>query len=297
MKRNLPPLKALHVFEVAAKLESFSDAADTLFVTQGAISKQIKLLEEKLRTRLFERQGGSVHLTVEGKNYLAIISQALDIIEAGSEKFYSEQATETLIIDILPSLSALWMFSRVEQFQERHSGISLQIDSSDDIIDWNTKRADIAIRCLSTEKKHADGELLLTENLRLIASPALLKNKPISAFEDLYAHKLLTLRNRPQLWQTLFAEHQLETRLAVNSFECEHFYMVIQAVIENFGIALVPDFLCEDLIQKGQLINPLNTVMKSHYGYYFISQQHKKDERKVVIFKEWMKDQLSLYIT
>jgi DNA-binding transcriptional LysR family regulator len=287
-----------HFFSLTgAEKSRFSDAADTLFVTQGAISKQIKLLEEKLRTRLFERQGGSVHLTVEGKNYLAIISQALDIIEAGSEKFYSEQATETLIIDILPSLSALWMFSRVEQFQERHSGISLQIDSSDDINDWNKKRADIAFRCLRTEKKHADGELLLTENLRLIASPALLKNKPISAFEDLYAHKLLTLRNRPQLWQTLFAEHQLETRLAVNSFECEHFYMVIQAVIENFGIALVPDFLCEDLIQKGQLINPLNTVMKCHYGYYFISQQHKKDERKVVIFKEWMKDQLSLYIT
>jgi DNA-binding transcriptional LysR family regulator len=295
MKRNLPPLKAVYVFEVAARTESFSETAEILFVTQSAVSKQIKLLEEHLRVRLFDRQGGVVTLTEDGRQYLEVVTKALDIVESGSEKYYSDQKRETLNIDINPSLSVLWIFSRVEQFHQLHPSITLHIDSADDFVDWSKKRADVAIRCLPRDKKHSDAELLAAENLKLIISPKLLKDVPIRSVDDLYKHKLVYLNNRPKLWNEVFQKYELDDRLANIGFGCEHFYMVVQAALEGFGVALVPDFLCEDLLQKRQLINPLNISIASDHNYYFLTPSHKKDESKVLRFKEWVKSQLHSY--
>lgn len=106
MKRNIPPLNALRVFEVAAKTESFSKTAEMLFVTQSAVSKQIRLLEEHLGVILFKRQGGSVALSDEGNRYLDKISGALDSIESSSEEFYRIQEQEVLSVDLMPSMLA-----------------------------------------------------------------------------------------------------------------------------------------------------------------------------------------------
>ncbi len=295
MKRHLPPLKALVAFEAAASAKNFSEAANTLCVTQGAVSKQIKLLEEHLQARLFERQGNAIKLTEAGKNYLQMTAQALDIIEKGSETFYAEQKKEVITIDIIPSLSALWMFSRVHTFQGLHPSITIQIHSSDNPINISSQQSDIAIRCLPTSSQNPNHELLLTENLKLIASPELLDSKPIKKTEDISKHQLLQLTNRPYLWEDVFEKYTLESTEFNKTFACEHFYMLIQAVIKKLGIAFVPDFLCEELLQKGQLVNPLNISIDTQYAYYFISPNYKKNEKKVIKFKEWVREELASY--
>ncbi len=292
MKRHLPPLNALRVFEVAAKSESFSKAAETLFVTQSAVSKQIRLLERHLGTALFERNGGVVTLTNEGRQYLSVISQALDIVEAGSEKFYAHQEKEVLTINITPSLSALWMFSRVEEFHQLHPDIVLHINSADDDIDWSKSQVDISIRCLPKDKKNTDAELLLAEKLLLIASPQQLEETPVSSVADLQKCQCITLNNRPHLWHDFFEHYQLDKMDVVSSFGCEHFYMVIQAALKHLGIGFVPDFLCHDLLQQQKLINPLKIELNSDYGYYLITPPHKKDQTKVARFTEWVKKTL-----
>ncbi len=292
MKRHLPPLNALRVFEVAAKSESFSKAAEILFVTQSAVSKQIRLLEKHLGIILFERHGGTVILTNEGRQYLAVISKALDTIELGSEKFYNNQSKETLTINIAPSLSALWMFSRVNDFHMLHPDIVLHINSADDEIDWHKNDIDIAVRCLPNDKKHTDAELLIQEQLLLIATKQQLESNPINCPTDLQQHQCISLNNRPQLWEDFFDQHQLDKSKLTSSFGCEHFYMVIQATLKHLGIGLVPDFLCNDLIEQQELINPLNVKIASNYGYYLIIPPHKKDQKKVISFKNWLKQAL-----
>jgi DNA-binding transcriptional LysR family regulator len=292
VKRHLPPLNALRVFEVAAKSESFSRAAEILCVTQSAISKQIRLLEKHLDTILFERLGGIVIPTSEGKQYLAVISKALDTIELGSEKFYEHQSKETLTINIAPSLSALWMFSRVNDFHKLHPDIILHINSADDDIDWNKNDIDVAIRCLPRDKKHTDAELLLEEQLLLIATKQQLESKPINSIADLQQHQCISFNNRPQLWEDFFEQHQLDKTKIISSFGCEHFYMVIQATLKHLGVGLVADFLCQDFIEKQQLINPLDIKIASNYGYYLIIPPHKRDQKKVISFTHWIKEQL-----
>jgi LysR family transcriptional regulator, glycine cleavage system transcriptional activator len=262
-----------------------------LCVTQSAISKQIRILEEHIGTALFDRHGGTVRLTHEGKAYLSVVSEALDILETGSEKFYHPQQRETLTINVMPSLSTLWMFSRVESFHRAHPNIMLRIDSSDEDVDWHRNPMDIAVRCMSTHKKHKHSELLFTENLRLIASPHLLEKNPIKNIADLLACEKISLRNRPDLWNNFFNQKN-SIHASNNHFSCEHFYMVIQAATENLGIGLVPDFLCDNLLQEGRLINPLGMSIQTEYGYYLITPPHKKDQTKVIQFTQWLKNAL-----
>ncbi len=292
MKRHLPPLNALRVFEVAARTESFSKAADILFVTQSAVSKQIRLLEKHLGTVLFERHGGMVMPTNEGRQYLAVISKALDTIELGSEKFYSNQKKEVLTINIAPSLSALWMFSRVNDFHMLHPDIVLHINSADDEIDWHKNDIDVAVRCLPNDKNHANAELLLQEHLLLIATKQQLESNPINCIADLERHQCISLNNRPQLWGEFFEQHQLDRTKLTSSFGCEHFYMVIQATLKHLGIGLVADFLCNDYVEQQELVNPLGIRLASNYGYYLIIPPHKKDQKKVISFTNWLKEAL-----
>lgn len=293
VKRHLPPLNALRVFEVAAKSESFSKTAEILCVTQSAVSKQIRLLEEHLGTALFERNGGVVILTAEGEQYMYTVAKSLDILESGSEKFYNQLEKETLTINIMPSLSALWMFSHVEDFQRTHPSIMLHIDSADDLIDWGKNQVDVAIRCLPHAKESSETELLIDETLVLVASPDLLQKQPINQVADILGFQCIELNNRPRLWEEFCAKHQLNYSQMSNGFGCQHFYMVLQAVMENIGLGLVPDFLCRNLLEERKLLNPLGISLKSKYGYYLITPPHKKDQKKVISFSEWIKSRLT----
>jgi LysR family transcriptional regulator, glycine cleavage system transcriptional activator len=295
MKRQLPPLNALRVFEIAAKSESFSQTADTLSVTQSAVSKQIRLLEDNIGNALFERHGGTVTLTPEGENYLAIVSQALDIVEAGSEKYYHPEQKQILTINIMPSLSTLWMFSRVEDFHRTHPKILIRINSSDDNIDWHKNQMDIAVRCKPKHGNSGTDELLFKENLLLVATPKTLKNNNVKTINDLQFCEKIDLKNRPNLWDKFFDSIDTECTKSIqqnNYYSCEHFYMVVQAALESIGIGLVPDFLCRNLIKEGKLINVFDLHTQTEYGYYLITPPHKKDMSKVVKFSQWIKHAL-----
>ncbi len=292
MKRNLPPLNALRVFEVAAKSESFSKTADILCVTQSAVSKQMRLLEEHLDASLFHRQGTNLQLTAEGRQYLSKISKAMDIIELGSEHFYVSHDKEILTINIMPSLSALWMFSRVEVFQRLHPNITINIDSENDVIDSTKKKMDIALRCFPSDKKYHGAELLFNEKLNLVVSPKLNKKTPIDSIEDLKNHQLIGLNTRPFLWEEFFGLYNQDDSGTNVCFSCEHFYMVIQAAVEGLGIGMVPDFLCKDFIRKGALLKVLDIEVMSSYAYYLITPPHKKNDKNVLQFERWIKNAL-----
>jgi len=193
----------------------------------------------------------------------------------------------------MPSMSALWMFPRVEKFHNLYPSITLNIDSADDDIDWTKKRGDLAIRCLRQPIKNAYSKRLLDESLLIIASPKLLQQRPINIPEDLYEHKLLNSKNRPTLWKEVFTRYQLDGTRINNGFSCEHFYMLIQATLQGFGLALAPSFLCRELIEEGQLISPLELYFESDYGYYLIAPHHKRNESRVIKFSQWITQELS----
>lgn len=293
MKRILPPLNGLKVFDEAAKHRCFKHAADSLFVTQSAVSKQIQTLESHLGVSLFHRQSGGVHLTPEGKLYHEAVYRALDIIESASQRFLNSDGKEILTVNILPSMSVSWLCSRVEGFRKMYPHILLQIHSDDDPQIWEKKGTDISITSGRKSNQNSwDSELLFQEELAIIASPELIEEKPITSFVELTDCSLIGLSSRPGLWREILKQQGIEKTKNFSEYRFQHFYMVTSAVINNMGVGFAPKFLCNKLIEKKVLVNLLDYSFTSDYGYYLNIPNHKRDVNKVALFSKWVKNEI-----
>jgi LysR family glycine cleavage system transcriptional activator len=146
MGRKLPPLNALKGFEAAARLSSFSGAAKELFVTHGAISQQIKLLEDYFQQPLFIRSHRKVRVTEAGADLLPIVSNALDRIEKGSARLVNNKDLHTLTINLTATFASQWLIPRLAGFEHEHPDIILRLSPSIYFSGEFDDQADIAIR-------------------------------------------------------------------------------------------------------------------------------------------------------
>ena len=127
MPRHLPPLNALKAFEAAARSESFTRAAEELCVTPGAVSHQVKSLEETLGIKLFNRERQRLVITDAGREYLGVIRDAFDRIASGTERVLQRQNAGTLTVTTSPDFAAKWLVNRLGRFAEAHPGIDLRV--------------------------------------------------------------------------------------------------------------------------------------------------------------------------
>ena len=296
MPNKLPPLNALKVFEVAARKLSFSKAAEELCVTQGAISKQIKALEEHLQLALFDRTNTGLQLTKAGKQYLPTIMAALEQIQSSTANLQQlESSYHSLTLNITPSLSNLWLIPRLKSLGKALPNLRLNMISGDGVFKFHQASADIAIRCLPLSLSHENSILLAEEVLLPVIHPDLLKDHPIEQNEDLLKHPLLMHTTRPQLWSQFLGNILLDGNQTLTpSFHhgFEHFFMSIEAAKQKQGIALVPDFLASDFIKRGELLNPLDIRYRSSYGFYFLVPSYRQQHDQVQQFYQWLQSEI-----
>jgi LysR family glycine cleavage system transcriptional activator len=189
---RLPPLNALRAFEAAARLMSFSRAADELAVTPAAVSHQIRALEEDLGTRLFRRLNRALELTDSGRLLLPDLAEAFGRIQAGVGRLRRHNATGTLTVTTSPSFAAKWLVLRLHRFAERHPEIDVRVTASDTVVDLASGDVDIAIRYGAGRYPGLEVELLLENEVFPVCSPALpTGDPPLRTAEDLRRHALL----------------------------------------------------------------------------------------------------------
>jgi LysR family glycine cleavage system transcriptional activator len=162
MPRRLPPLNTLKFFEAAARHESFTRAAQELSVTQGAVSHQVKELEAQLGLKLFNRERQRLVITKAGRDYLAVIRDALDRIAIGTERLLQRQASGALTVSTSPDFAAKWLVHRLARFSEAHPGIDLLISAAMHHVDFAREDVDLAVR-------HGDGSWPGLDATRLCA--------------------------------------------------------------------------------------------------------------------------------
>src|SRR5258708_20730527 len=150
MLRRLPPLNALRSFEAAARHESFTRAAEELFVTQGAVSHQVKALEAELGVKLFNRERRRLAINEAGRQYLAVVRDALDRIAVGTERLLERQNSGVLTVSTSPDFAAKWLVNRLGRFSEAYPEIDLRISATMHHVDFAREDVDIAVR-------HGDG--------------------------------------------------------------------------------------------------------------------------------------------
>src|SRR5260221_10422989 len=127
MRPRLPPLNNLKAFEAAARHESFTRAAEELYVTQGAVSQQVKALEAGLGIKLFNRERQRLVITEAGRDYLAVVRDALDRIAVGTERLLQRQSAGVLTVSTSPDFAAKWLVHRLGGFVEAHPDIDLRV--------------------------------------------------------------------------------------------------------------------------------------------------------------------------
>ncbi|WP_406666569.1 transcriptional regulator GcvA [Gallaecimonas sp. GXIMD1310] len=289
MARHLPPLNALKAFEAAARHLSFTRAAQELFVTQAAISHQIKTLEDHLGLKLFRRRNRSLLLTEEGQSYYLDIKDIFTHLVEATARVLARSAKGTLTVALQPSYAIQWMVPRLSRFAEAHPDIDVRIKATETEEGGLTDDVDVAIYYGRGHWPGLQADRLQTEYLIPVCSPLLLAGpKPLASPEDLVHHTLLHDGSR-KAWQSWVKHLGLSHLIKVNQGPIfSHSTMVQQAAMHGQGIALAHSVLAEPDISSGRLVVPFNQVLRSPYAYYLVCQQSQAEQGKITAFRDWL---------
>ncbi|MBV1908820.1 MAG: transcriptional regulator GcvA, partial [Kangiellaceae bacterium] len=284
MARRVPPLKSLRAFEAAGRHLSFTRAADELFVTQAAISHQIKALEDFLGLPLFIRRNRKLLLTDEGQNYWPKIRDLFENLTAATEQLKSQVAGGPLTVSVVPTFATEWLIPRLSKFNKIYPDIEVRLKASDDTVDFLQEDVDIAIYYETGNYPGLHSVTLLHEKLTPLCTPSLLEGDlPLSSPEDLVHHNLLHDFNTTdwQRWLRLAGVKGVDlNRGAIFS----HSSMVQQAAVFGQGIAMAHIVLSQAEMKAGRLVQPFELMMESDLSYDLVCPIESAERPKVKAF-------------
>lgn len=291
MPRDLPPLNALRAFESAAQHLNFTKASEELFVTQGAVSRQIKRLEQDLGYPLFRRDGPKIELTPIGAAYRDAVVEGLSVIRRGTAKVRRQSARPTLTVSVLPSFATMWLVPRVARFHAEHPHLELRLDCSYDVVDFHrAPDIDAAIRFGRGNWPGVHADCLFSCEVFPVCSPALLGgNGPFRSKHEILDYPLIHATEPMDDWERWFAAAGLELPRQGPTTRYSDFMALQQAAIEGQGIALARGLLAEPDLRSGRLIRPIDISIRSRSSYYFVCPPSMQDSDTVGTFYRWLK--------
>lgn len=263
MSRELPPLNALRAFEAAARLQSVSQAAAELHVTHGAVSRQIRVLEEQLGLSLFDKDGRGVKLTDAGVRLRDAASDAFERLRTTCGELRQRQDDAPFVLGCPGSLLARWFIPRLDRLNRELPELRLQLSSSEGELDPRRPGVDATL-CFATPPWPSDMQVheLDAECIGPVLSPryarfAELAGQPVAA---LLGEPLLHTASRPQAWPQWAQAQGLDPRLLRHGQGFEHLYYLLEAAAAGLGVAIAPQQLVADDLEAGRLIAPWGFV-------------------------------------
>jgi LysR family transcriptional regulator, glycine cleavage system transcriptional activator len=294
-RRRLPPMNAVRAFEAAARLGSFKEAAAELGVTHGAVSQQIRLLEEWLGPpALFRRSVRRVVLTPAGAAMLAEFSPALDRISAAVEQHRERRGDPPAVVlrvNALATFSLRWLLPRMNRFRAEHPDIEVRLTTSNDQVDALPQSFDVVIRGGPDTFHGFAPRFLLSERRLPVCSPTLLAQLPLVDAADLSAHTLLHVTSMPRLWRDWLTEAGQSALDPAASLTFDHFYLTIQAALDGLGVAMGPTALIADDVAAGRLVTPFPKISLPARSYFAYFPDARRNDPHGAVFCDWLEQQ------
>jgi LysR family transcriptional regulator, glycine cleavage system transcriptional activator len=294
---HLPPLSALRAFEAAARLQSFSKAADELSVTPAAISHQIAALEADLGISLFNRRNRAVELTTSARVLLPGLSEAFAGIQDSVRRLRSHNDTGTLTVTASPSFAGKWLVQRLHRFQEQHPDIDVRISATDALVDLTRSDFDIAIRYGTGRYPGLEVELLLKNEVFPACSPALLRSgPPLETPADLRNHVLLhdQLTDRDPLapsWPMWLKAAGVNDAQASHGLSFSANVLALEAAIAGHGVTLAYSTTAAADIAAGRLVRLFSLSLPDTFAYYVVAAPSALERPKVKAFWNWLRQE------
>jgi LysR family glycine cleavage system transcriptional activator len=293
---RLPPLNAIRAFEAAARHMSMTLAAQELSVTPGAISRQIKALEDALGMRLLERNHRQIALTRQGGDYFRAVSRALEGLREATRRLKRRGQRKQLKVRAYTTFAMRWLIPRLSGFHAAHPDIEVLLTASLDPVDFKKEDIDGAIRLGDGAWRGANCYRLVANVLAPVASAALLASGPkLRKAADLKHHTLLHSIARPDDWghwlEAAGASDDVDPRAGMTY---QSSAMAYAAAIEGQGIAMAQLFLVDEDLRAGKLAAPFKrTVDMGDYTYYLLTPSHREESAYMRTFRVWLLGQFA----
>ena len=287
MKRRLPPLSALPSFEVAARLLSFSRAADELGVTHGAVSRAVRNLEDQLGVTLMVRATRSVRLTPAGISFAAEVADVLERLAAATSTA-TGQSSSIVNVSTIDSFAARWLMPRLSRFRQAHGDIDVRVSMTERLADFVSDGIDLAIRCGGGRYPGLTSELLMTEDHFPVCSPKLLKGRlPLRSPTDLRHHTLLhdVFTVDWAIWLRRAGVDHINSHKGPTFLSSDH---AIQAAIRGEGVVLGRSALISDELAAGRLMRPFELSLPAGFAYYAVCPPRALKRASVKTFRDWL---------
>src|SRR5512139_183962 len=261
--RPLPPLDLVKGFEAAARRLSFTQAAEELFVTQSAVSRQVQALEEFLGVKLFERRHKALALTEAGQAYYRAAAAAIAELRAATQRLRESTRGHVLTVTTTGSFASIWLVPRLGRFRQLHPGIDVRIAATHEMLDLAREGIDVAIRDVPSGKEPPGSVRLVGERLCPVASPAYLRESkaPLAQPADLRHHVMLLLHDPQGRWPWLSWAAWLEANgvadlLPGGTLAYDQYDQVVNAAVHGQGVALGRMSVVDSLVEEGKLVAP-----------------------------------------
>ncbi|KAF1044213.1 transcriptional regulator GcvA [Xylophilus sp.] len=291
MVHRIPPLNPLRVFEVVARTENLTAAAQHLHVTQSAVSRQIGVLESYLGVQLFRRERHGVSLTRAGRSYADHILPAFETIADATDSLPQGSRQGALRVRTYTTFAAKWLIPKLGQFRAQHPNIEVRISNGVPDVDFDRDPVDVAIQFGNGRWPHVQTDLLFHDEIEPVCSPAYFKSHAPNARypESLLRQRLLVSHYRRTDWDVWLQAMDL----GEPAQDSEHMtfgstILCWQAAVEGLGMAMGQTALLATEFASGQLVRPFGRPLRRDPAYYLVRPERQRETRKVQVFRDWL---------
>ena len=296
-RRRAIGLAPLRGFEAAARLLSFTLAAQELNLTQSSISRQVAALERQVGRPLFVRRTRALELTPAGTRLLRSVQQAVHLVDRTVNEVRGEGHASRITVATYASFASLWLVPRLATFQRAHPNIEIRIDAGDRFVDLETDEVDLAIRWTKAANVPGGALALLEEVVTPALSPLLLERSGarLKAVEDLYRFPLLGLDDTlppsaSSSWARWFDYANAKGTPPPPRLLFTFIDQSMQAAVRGQGVVLGRAPFLADLVASGDLLTPFPKLqMPTGYSHWMIESQAARDNPHAVAFRDWVR--------
>lgn len=298
MDKRLKHLNALYSFESAARHQSYSKAAEELFVSQAAISQQMRLLEDNLSIKLFVRNGRNMQLTPQGQKLYVACQKGFNSIIQGINSVQCEGIDGELTITSTQAFCSLWLMPRLYKFSQLHPNINVKILGSNQVEDLQKKHIDLAIRFSTESNPSYEGQLRIEEfgedYVYPICSPELVNNGTIASPEDLTKCRHISMANETLVtWRSWFDHAGVPYDFDnIKKTEVTSSDMAISAVISGHGVSLAVTAMFMPYIHSGQVVVPFNIRHPIKWKRFLVYSANTAKRARIKVFTEWLQEEM-----
>ncbi len=293
-------LKGLRYFFVTAELMSIKQASEVLFVTQAAISQQLRLLEDALGVALFARHHRALELTAEGAQLLPHLKIAFDAIEQGTESLLGDSEPDRITVSVPPSFASRWLIPRLGRFYEAYPDITVNLNMTDKLESFARKSSDVAIRFSSNRSEGLESKFLMKEFIYPVSHSNYILIQKIKRLEDLRKLRLLSDTAVELSWDYWlkkikrfrvahgFASPTLTVDQLPEQVKFDGSHYVLDSVLSGQGVAMVRHTLAAEIVAAGNLQKLFDYAAPLEQEFFICAPRHYFRRPKVICFLEWM---------